>query len=469
MEQRGLHINGASRWGKSLTRQLRKMALLGGAGMLIAGAWAAALAQTPANDDAPQQPETGLNLPSDLTIFGDSDPTVHKATAIVNGSIITDTDVDQRLALVLAANGGKIEGEEKQRLKLQVLRNLIDETLQIQEAKAQDITISKEEIDQTFHRVATNFKKTPEEFAKFLTEQGSSAASLKRQIEGEMAWRRVLGRKVEPFVNVGEEEVQSVLNRLKASKGAQEYHIGEIFLSSTPATKDQTLANAERIMEQIRKGASFVAYARQYSEASTAAVGGDLGWVRAEQIPAPLAEAAQTLQPGQISGPIPVAGGYSIIVLVDKRQVLTADPRDAVLALKQLSITFPKGATRESATPKVAQFAEIVKGIHGCGQADEAAKKAGAEVVDNDDIKVRDLPPQLQEMMLGLQVGQATPPFGSLEEGVRALVLCGRDEAQSAQGPSFDQIYAQMEEERVNRRAQRYLRDLRRDAVVDYR
>jgi peptidyl-prolyl cis-trans isomerase SurA len=433
---------------------------------MIAGAWAAALAQT---DDARPLPGTGLNLPSDLTIFGNSDPTIHKATAIVNGAIITDTDVDQRLALVLAANGGKVADDERNRLKLQVLRNLIDETLQIQEAKAQDIKISKEEIDQTFLRVSTNFKRSPAEFAKYLSEQGSSAASLKRQIEGELAWRRVLGRKVEPFVNVGEEEVQSVMNRLKAAKGTQEYHIGEIFLSSTPATAEQTAANAARIVQQVRGGASFVAYARQFSEASTAAVGGDLGWVRAEQIPEPLARAAEALAPGQLSDPIAVPGGFSIIVLVDKRQVLTADPRDAVLALKQISITFPKGMTQAEAGPRVAHFAEVTKGIHGCGKVDEAAQAVGAEVVDNDQIKVRDLPPQLQEMMVNLQIGQATPPFGSLEEGVRALVLCGRDDPQVAQGPSFDQIYAQIEEERVNRRAQRYLRDLRRDAVVDYR
>src|SRR3546814_15378946 len=65
---------------------------------------------------------------SDLvTIFGKSDPNVRKATAIVNGRIITGTDVDQRLALIITANGGKVSDEEKERLRVQVLRNLIDE------------------------------------------------------------------------------------------------------------------------------------------------------------------------------------------------------------------------------------------------------------------------------------------------------------------------------------------------------
>jgi peptidyl-prolyl cis-trans isomerase SurA len=47
-------------------------------------------------------------------------------------------------------------------------------------------------------------------------------------------------------------------------------------------------------------------------------------------------------------------------------------------------------------------------------------------------------------------------------------MLCGRDDPQVAGGPSFDQLQAQLEEERINRRAQLYLRDLRRDAVIDY-
>ncbi|TVV72880.1 peptidylprolyl isomerase [Sphingomonas solaris] len=435
----------------------------------IAGPWLAAIAPAQGVEDPAEAPSAGLNLPTDVTIFGKSDPNVRKATAIVNGTIITDTDVDQRLALVLAANGGKVEGEERDRLKLQVLRNLIDETLQIQEAAANKIEISKAEIDQTYNRVAGNFKRTPPAFAQYLAQQGSSERSIKRQIEGELSWRRLLGRKVEPFVNVGEDEVNAVMARLNASKGQQEYRIGEIFLSTTPETSNDTRANAERIVTQVRQGASFVAYARQFSEASTAAVGGDLGWVRAEQLPDPIAAAAAALQNGQVSDPVAVPGGFSIVALIDKRQVLTADPRDAVLALKQISVSFPKDMTQAQAAPKVEAFAAALKANAGCGRADAVARAVGGEVVDNDQVKIRDLPPQLQDVMANLQIGQSTPPFGSLADGVRALVLCGRDDPKNAGAPSYDAIYSQMEEERVNRRARRYLRDLRRDAVVEYR
>ncbi|MFD1611877.1 peptidylprolyl isomerase [Sphingomonas tabacisoli] len=429
----------------------------------LAALGCAAIAQT--DPDA----GNGLNIPADVVVFGKNDPALRKPTAVVNGDIITRTDVEQRLALIVAANGGKVPAEELERLRNQVLRNLIDEVLEIQEAKGNKIDITKQQIDDSFARVSRNFKRTPEQMSAYLKQIGSSDESLKRQIEGELAWNRLLQRRVQPFVNVSQEEVQGIVDRLNASKGATEVHLGEIFLSATPETNEAALANARKIIDAIKQGGSFVAYARQFSEASTAAVGGDLGWVRPEQLPDALANEARNMSVGQLAGPIQVPGGYSMIYLMDKRQVLTADPRDAVLALRQLAISFPEGTTQQQATEKATQFANATKTIAGCGSAQKVAEQLGAEMVDNDQVKIRDLPPQLQEMMVNLQVGQASPPFGSAREGVRVLVICGRDDAQAAAGANAETIMAQLEEQRVNMRARRYLRDLRRDAVVDYR
>lgn len=410
-----------------------------------------------------------LDLPADLTIFEDRDPHVYKPTAIVNGHVITQTDVDQRLALIVLANGGNVPAEELARLRLQVLRNLIDETLQIQEAAANDITVDRAELDQNFARVATNFRQSPDDFAKYLRSRNSSAASIRRQIEAETVWSRLLRRKVQPFVNVSEEEVKSVIDRMSALKGSEEYRVGEIYLSAAPENTKQVFDNGRNIIEQIKQGGSFAAYARQFSEASTAAVGGDLGWVRAGQLPDALAQAVAEIEVGQIAGPIQIPGGFSILYLMDKRKVLTADPRDAMLSLKQISISFPKGTPPQKAADTVKAFSEQMKSLQGCGSVADIGKRLGAEVIDNDNVRVRDLPAPLQPMMLGLQVGQASPPFGSIEAGVRSLVLCGRDDAQDAGAPNFDQVMSQIEDERVNRRARIYLRDLRRDAIIEYK
>ena len=433
--------------------------------LAIAGsAWA----QDPSQQPAAPSSTSGLRLPQAIEVFGQRMPSVVKATAIVNGEVITQTDIDQRLALLAIANGGQIPNDEMDRLRQQVLRNLIDETLQIQAARVEKIEIKNADIERTVARVAANVKQTPEQLTTYLEANGSSVKSLRRQIEGELAWRRLQQAKIESGVSVGDEEVKAVLDRLNASKGSEEYRVGEIFLSSTPATTTETQANAARILAQLKSGASFAGYARQYSEASTAAVGGDLGWVRPEQLPAPLAAALRQMGPGTISEPIPVPGGVSIIAVQDTRKILTADPRDAVLSLKQISINFPKGTSRQIAEPVVARFAQAAQNVGGCGGAERIAAEFKAEVVQSDQVKMRDLPATLQQMMLPMQVGQATQPFGSLEEGVRVLVICGRDQIDPSE-PTFDQVYNQLNEERINLRSRRYLRDLRRDAVIEFR
>ncbi len=412
-----------------------------------------------------------LDIPAQPQVFtsGDTGGGFRGATAIVNGDIITGTDIDHRLAIVLAANETELSPEDRQRLRAQIQTNLIDETLQIQEATASEVPVSDAEVEATYNRVSQqNFNLTPAELDAYLESIGSSPRSMKQQIRGELAWQRLLRRNIAPFINVSEEEVQERLDRLEADKGTEEYRVGEIFLSATSENAAAVEQRAQQVMQQIQQGGSFVAYARQYSEASTAAVGGDLGWVRLGTLPPELARTAAQMQQGQLVGPIPLTGGYSILYLIDKRQVLVSDPKDALLSLKQISIAFPAGISQDEAAARAERFSEGVQNLGGCGGVNAAAAQLGAEVVSNDNVRVRDLPAPLQDTMMTLPPGGVTQPFGSVEEGVRVLMLCGRSEPTAASGPDFDQLMSQIEDERINKRAQIYLRDLRRDAVIEY-
>ena len=109
--------------------------------------------QTPSSAAAGQQHAVPA-LPQNPQVFGSAMPSVIKATAIVNGEVITQTDVQQRLQLLAIANGGQIPPEERRSPCQQVLRNLIDETLEIQAAKDDKIEIKKADIDKTVARVA---------------------------------------------------------------------------------------------------------------------------------------------------------------------------------------------------------------------------------------------------------------------------------------------------------------------------
>ena len=155
------------------------------------------------------------------------------------------------------------------------------------------------------------------------------------------------------------------------------------------------------------------------------------------------------MAPGTVSNPIPVPGGVSIIAVQDTRKILTADPRDAVLSLKQISISFPKGTTPRSRPSRSWRASPMRRATSAAAAAPTSSPPIStAKSSSSDQVKMRDLPPALQQMMLPMQVGQATQPFGSLEEGVRVLVICGRDEVDPA-APSYDEVYSQLNEERV--------------------
>jgi peptidyl-prolyl cis-trans isomerase SurA len=432
---------------------------------LVAVPLVPAMAQTVAMPTA----DNPFGIPENIEILGKENPGTRTATAVVNGYVITGTDIAQRVALVTSASETEVSEQELERLRVQVLRNLIDETLKIQASEALEMPVSRAEVEQTYAQLAAqNFGQEPEKMAEYLISIGSSPAALKRQIEGEIAWENLLRRNIMPFVNVSAEEVNDVLERLEEARGQDEYRVGEIYLSATEENRAAVAQNAQRIMEQLRQGGSFVAYARQFSEATTAVVGGDLGWIRLGQLPPALDAQLQRMQPGQLNGPIEIPGGFSIIYLINKRKVAMADPADALLSLKQIAISFEPDVTQEAAEAKVNRFAEFVSNLRSCSEAESARDVLGATVVSNDQIRAANLPEQLRAIILNMQVGQTTPPFGSPQEGVRVLMLCGRDDPEQVGGPNFDEIMDQIEQERINKRAQRYLRDLRNDAYIEY-
>lgn len=409
--------------------------------------------------------EAGLELPNGQKFFGKVDPNTRRATAIVNGEILTGTDVEHRLSLLLAIQNASPSEEEKEQLRPQILANLIDETLQIQEAKANEIEVTSSDIVSRAERRSLEiFKRPISELPAYLKEIGSSQDSFIRLIEGQIAWSRLLSRNVR--VNVSEQEVNAVLEKLKADKGKTEYRVSEIYLKFNEQNQDAVVETSKKILESLQQGRSFATLAQRFSEATTSEVGGDLGFVKPEVLPASMAQALTTLGVGQLVT-VAVPGGLSIMLLTDKKQILTTDARDSILSLKQISVNIPKDAEQATVASTIENFNTKTRGIKGCGQVEEVAASFNGEVGSNPNLVARQLPAGLQEAMLSLQVGQTTQVFRDVN-GLTVFILCGRDQPQEAKLPTFDEIMIPMENERIDRRANIYLRDLRRDAIIEY-
>ena len=392
---------------------------------------------------------------------------VERIAAIVNDQIISEYDLDQRINLVKTVTQVPDDPADMKRLKTQVLHNLVDEKLQLEEAKKKDVTVTDKEIQDALLDLGRQNNMPDAQFAQFLTSLGAARGSLADQIHAELAWNKLLRRTIR--VEVGDEEVQAVLDRLKANAGQFEYLVSEIFLISDNPTKDAEIhQTATRLVNQIRDGSPFQGIARQFSESATAANGGVVGWVQQGQLDPDVENVVTHMRVKDVSDPIKTTGGYYIVNLMDRRRILSADPRDTQFKLMQIAVQFKPGVPEDQIKTVQTGFASLAKGITSCDQVPQVAKSIGTpDFGDIGTVRAGDLPESVQSAVMNLQSGQATEPIRS-DNMLRVLVVCDRKDPEFRM-PSPDEIENNLFNQRLSLLARRYLRDLRRDAIVDYK
>lgn len=400
---------------------------------------------------------------------GQEAPSVQRIAAVVNDEIITVYGLNERMSLVVASTGGVSSQKEYLQLREEVLRSMVDERLQIQEAQEFDITIADKEVEQAINRLAKQNNMGRQEFEKYLQSIGSDIDSLIPQVRASLAWRRLVNGRYGPQVRVSETEVDAVINRMKNNAGEPEYQVSEIYLiNDAQDTMRETRETAARLAKQIRGGASFTSLARQFSESTSAAVGGDLGWVQQGQLDPAVAKAVRNLDIGEVSEPIRTAGGFYIVRLEDRRKILGVDPLETQFTLKQIVVSVSGQAAQKEIAAVKQRVGEVTAGLDSCANVPAAAQEIGTQSYgDVGQVRARDLPPDIRKAIMDLNPGQASRPLVQ-GNNVRVLVVCGKD-APQAEVPSQSEIENRLTNQRLSMMSRRYLRDIRRDAVIEYR
>ena len=252
-----------------------------------------------------------------------------RIAAVVNDDIISERDLAERLRLVAVTSGLAPTAENQRRLAPQVLRGLIQETLQLQEARRLNLPVEGGEIDRALAAIAEQNSMTPDRLREILRANGVSDATLRRQLEAQIAWLKVIARQVRPRVSVTEDQIEQAVREQARAGGQPEYLLSEILLPvDDPGQEEVAARDAERMVEALRGGASFDALAQQFSAAGTAERGGDVGWVPASAIPAELRTAIDSLAPGEVSAPIRSNAGFHLFLLRDRHTPAAAAADD---------------------------------------------------------------------------------------------------------------------------------------------
>ncbi len=392
-----------------------------------------------------------------------------RIAAVVNDDVISLGDLQARVNLMLVSSQFQDTPQVRQRIAPQVLRTLIDEKLEMQEAKRFNVAVSEAEIQRTMDRLEQQNNMPKGGLRQFLDARGIPLSTLTSQITAAIAWGKLVDNRLSQSVAVSEEEINEAIARVKANIGKPESRVAEIFLGvDNPSQEEQVRQLAERLIEQIRAGANFPAVAQQFSQSPTAAVGGDLGWVTSGELPGDIDQAVERMQPGQLSPPVRASGGFYLLYLLERRTVGTASPGDAVINLSRVVFPLAPNASDADRRRALAAAEEVSASAKSCGEMAKIGQERAPQLSgEMKDLKVGKLPPEMRNVVQELKVAEASKPL-VLHDGVGVFMLCERKDAPPPV-PTRDQIADTLVRQRLDTLARRYIHDLRRAAYVDMR
>ena len=394
---------------------------------------------------------------------------VQSIAAVVNHDVISVFDLLERMKLVIVSSDLKDTPETRQRLLPLVLRSLIDERLELQEAQRLDLDVSNDEVERALHQIEKQNHIKEGEIRDFFAKAGVDQDTVITQVKAGIAWGKVIRRQIRPTIDIGEEEINEAYARVLANKDEPQNLLAEIFLAiDSPDKEPEVRAVAERLVGELRSGANFQSLARQFSESASALSGGDLGWVAEGDLGPELDAAVKKLTPPALTDPIRTPGGYYILGLRDRKILSKEEAGGITVELRRLQIPLASDAAKQEVAAQMQLAKSMRDRAKNCDEMQKLADETGSNLSgDLGWIHLNELPEDLQKTVNALSVGKISEPVRR-GDGITLFMVCDRKEEKSLI-PTKDEVAEALLRQRLELQADRYLRDLRSNATVDTR
>jgi len=395
-----------------------------------------------------------------------------RIVAVVNGDVISNVDVDDRVRLFALSTGQPLNPDVLDRLRPQIRRQLVDEMLQLQEIQRRHIVIQDKQIAEAIRSIESRNGMQPGMLRQKLSAGGIGFRTLVDQIRNQLGWLQVVREQLGTAAEVTPAAVAERQRTLERLTGQPEYRVSEIFIQvEDPSGAADAQRFADTVITELHAGAPFPVVASQFSESQSALEGGALGWVQPNRLDPEVARVVAEMPVGAVSNPIKVPGGLVVATVHGKREI--GQDMGTMATVRQLFLPFATTLNPQEPTAQQRQTLEKAKSIsasvHGCDQMEAAAKaNPSPHPLDPGEIRLdRVNPPQIRQMMQTIPIGQASQPLVATD-GITVLVVCAREEKNlaAANGP---ELKAQIIEERAELTSQQLLRALRRQATIELR
>jgi peptidyl-prolyl cis-trans isomerase SurA len=392
-----------------------------------------------------------------------------RIAAVVNDDIISIFDLVSRVRMVMMSSNIPDTPETRQKIGPQILRGLIDEKLELQEAKKKSVTATDSEIGNALGLIEKQNNMKAGQLNEYLKARAIDRGALVDQLTASIVWAKLVRRLAAQTTEISDEEIDDALKRAKEHASEPQSRVAEIFLAvDNPAQDDEVRKLAERLTQQMRQGARFSAVAQQFSQSAAAAVGGDIGWVRPEELPPEIGKAVTQLKPGELSAPVRAGGGYYLLLVVDRRNGTSGGgEQEAVYDIVQVVFPFPPRASDAAKRTAISEAQSVRTVAKDCPGLLRIGKEKAPQLSSEGKLRAANISPEMRTLVNKLAIGEASEPIVQ-KNGVGVIMVCAKGKPGGG-AVTREEAAESLLRQRLDTVARRYLRDLRRNAYVDVR
>lgn len=398
--------------------------------------------------------------------------------AVVNQELVTNAELQQRIARITeGAARDKTPLPPPDELRRQVLDVLINERVQVTNARETGQRLDEAELDRAVLNVAVQNKMTLPQLRARLAEQGLAYTAFRNNLRDQLLMERVREREVNARIKVSNEEIEAAIERRRASaEGGAQLNLAQILVTvpegASPAEVSQRQARAEAALTRVKAGESFDAVAREISEDGNRAQGGVIGMRPAERLPDLFVDFVKPLKSGDVAPTLLRSGaGFHVLKLVERSQGLGAGFTVPQTRARHILIRPSAQLSQEAAGRRLAEFkAQIVSGAKKFEELAQANSEDGSASRGGDLgwASPGMFVPEFEDTMNGLAINGISDPIIS-RFGVHLIQVLERREAALDAKQQREQMRNVLREQKFDDAYTDWIRDLRGRAYVELR
>ena len=395
--------------------------------------------------------------------------------AVVNDEVIVKTDLQQELQEAEKnLQQQKIAIPSRQELEKQVLERMIMTTLQLQLAERSGIAVEDNRLNEKLRNLAEQNQMDLSSFRRQLEREGQNYEKVREKMRSSLILERLQQRQVVSRVNVTDREIDNFLaNQTQQGTANQEYHLWHILIATPEAPSPEKIEakrqQANTVLAKLKQGADFQATAVAISDSRQALEGGDLGWLKAGEMPSLFNDIVEQMTIGEIRGPLKDASGFHIIKLVgnrgSKQNIVTqTQVRHILIKTSEFVSEFEAKNRLETLKDRIEQGDDFTELARANSQDSNSAVQGGLIGWVNPG----DLVPEFENVMNNLAPNQLSEPFKS-RYGWHIVQVLARRQYDNTEQALRTKAAHQIHQRKVEEELQAWLRQLRDEAYVEYR